>query len=186
MLENIDEDIVVLTLNNCLPQNYLNNGITEAIVFKDSVNIDKAYDLLSRWYYCRTFNDVLKNGKKDAFSRVRALSPFIVMLTFVSVIGMIGCLSVSTYKNLNFYSILYFNGASINKCFLISALHTVIFIVITLIFYFVIFYFVMKKTMCLYNWFTIIAIIVMLLSLSLIPCRILKNNPPVEILRCSN
>ena len=49
--------------------------------------------------------------------------------------------------------------------------------------FFVIFIFVMQKSMCWLNYIAIIAIIMILLSLSLIPYRILKKNPPIEVFK---
>lgn len=67
--------------------------------------------------------------------------------------------------------------------FLISLLYTVIYIVLTLVVFFVIFIFVMQKSMCWLNYIAIISIIMILLSLSLIPYRILKKNPPIEVFK---
>lgn len=41
----------------------------------------------------------------------------------------------------------------------------------------------MQKSMCWLNYIAIIAIIMILLSLSLIPYRILKKNPPIEVFK---
>ena len=57
-----------------------------------------------------------------------------------------------------------------------------IYIVLTFVVFFVIFIFVMQKSMCWLNYIAIISIIMILLSLSLMPYRILKKNPPIEVL----
>ena len=185
MLGKADEsfEIPLLTLYNYLPKEIISTGMTEAIVLKNSNDLNEAYKLFSNYYYVRTFFDVLENGKEDAYARVRALGPILLTLSLVSLFGMIGCIAISTYKNLYFYSILYLCGASTKKCFLISLLYTVIYIVLTLVVFFVIFIFVMQKSMCWLNYIAIIAIIMILLSLSLIPYRILKKNPPIEVFK---
>lgn len=60
---------------------------------------------------------MLENGKEDAYARVRALGPILLTLSLVSLFGMIGCIAISTYKNLYFYSILYLCGASTKNVF---------------------------------------------------------------------
>lgn len=185
MLGKADEsfEFPLLTLYNYLPNETVSNGMIEAIVLKNSSDLNEAYEFFSEYYYARTFSDVLENGIEDAYARVRALGPIFLTLSLVSLFGMIGCIAISTYKNLYFYSILYLCGASTKKCFLVSLLYTVIYIVLTLVIFFVIFIFVMQKSMCWLNYITIIAIMMILLSLSLIPYRILKKNPPIEVFK---
>ena len=52
------------TLYNYLPKEIISNGMTEAIVLKNSNDLNEAYKLFSNYYYVRTFFDVLENGKE--------------------------------------------------------------------------------------------------------------------------
>ncbi len=183
MLENISDKIVFLTISDYVPEEKLQLGEIEALVFKDSKYVKDSFKIINKQYYCMTFTDVLENGRIDALSRVKALSPFIILLLMVSLVGMIGCISITTLKNLNFYSILYINGASNFECTLISLFYTSIFIIITLFFNCIVYIFWIHKTMCIYNYLAIFIFVIALLLLSYIPYRILKNNPPVDIFR---
>lgn len=154
--------------------------ISEAVILKDQKYELQAYSSLNSHYLCSTFTDVLHRGENEAFGQVRALSPFIIFLLLVAITGMIGCISINTLKNLNFYSILYINGASARKCVIISLLYTSIYVFISFVLYLGVFL-LFQKSMCLYNLIAIVIIITLLLSLSLIPYRILKKHPAVEI-----
>lgn len=185
MLSKADEsfEIPLLTLYDYLPNEIISTGMTEAIVLRNSDYQNEAIELLDDYYYVRTFSDVLENGREDAYARIRGLGPILLTLLLVSFFGMIGCIAISTYKNTYFYSVLYLCGASSKKCFLISALYTAMYIFFTLIIFFVIYIFVMQKDLCWLNYVALTTIIIMLLSISLIPYRILKKSPPIEVLK---
>lgn len=173
----------LLTLSNYLPKDGMYSRVSQAIIFKNGSDIKEAGKVLSEYYEVRSFKDVMDNGVSEAFGRVRVLGPLIITLLLVSIFGMIGCIAISTYKNIKFFSVLYICGASSKKCFLISILYTAIYIVITLIAFFIIFVFVMDKSLCWLNYIALLIMILMLLSLSLIPYKILKNNPPIKVLK---
>lgn len=178
-----DASTPLLTLSDYLPKDSLGFRSSQAIIFKNGSDIKEADKVLSKYYEVRTFKDVMDNGISEAFSRVRTLGPLIITLLLVSIFGMIGCIAISTYKNIKFFSILYICGASTKKSFLISILYTAIYIVITLIAFFIIFIFIMDKSLCWLNYIALLIMTLMLLSLSLIPYKILKNNPPIKVLK---
>lgn len=162
------------------PEGYAYPSMSEAIVLTDSIYLDEAYEILSSHYLCNTFDDVLHRGKAEAFARVKALSPFIIFLLIISMTGMVGCISVSTLKNLNFYSILYLCGASKKRCCAISAFYTSFYIIISIVLYFV-YLFSVNGTMCIYNWIFTFFIVLILLLLTLVPYHILKKHSPIEM-----
>ena len=57
MLGKADEsfEIPLLTLYNYLPKEIISTGMTEAIVLKNSNDLNEAYKLFSNYYYVRTF-----------------------------------------------------------------------------------------------------------------------------------
>ncbi len=185
MMSNAEEKIQMplLTLYDYLPKENVSYGTGQAIVLNDSDYIDDACQVFGDYYYVRTFSKVLENGINEAYARVRVLAPILLALSLVSLLGMVGCIAISTYKNLDFYSILYLCGASTIKCFMISLLYIAIYIFLTLTIFFVVFICVLHQRMCMLNWIAVITIVIILLSLSLITYRILKKNPPIEVFR---
>jgi len=158
------------------------SGTGKAIILKNSADEEKALEITNKNYVSRTFKDILEFGKDEAFARIRALSPFVLLLFLISIIGLAGCISLSTLKNLNFYSVLYLQGASAQKSTFISMIYVTFYILIAFILFLSIF-FAAGKTMCIYNWIASVLILCLLITLSFIPYKILKSNPPIECFR---
>jgi ABC-type antimicrobial peptide transport system permease subunit len=151
-------------------------------IFQNKQDMDNARSYISRYGNMHTFSEIASNGNYVKKEYLHLYTPFFIIIFLLSVIGLIGISSLSAIQNIRMFAVLTLVGAKTRDIFNIIFSYYLISIIVAfgLFSCMLMLYtkFIMPLTFAMPSLFALLTISALALLGSIVPCIVLKLNPP--------